>query len=56
MARKLNTISQLNKSSKLKLRKFIKTELGLAPNTKTSTLIKKTNVKTEKQLYKMFKD
>lgn len=55
MARKLNTISQLNKSSKLKLRKFIKTELGLAPNTKTSTLIKKTNVKTEKQLYKLIK-
>ena len=55
MARKLNTISELNKSSKMKLRKFIKTELGIAPNTRIKTLIQKTNVKTEKQLYKLLK-
>ena len=56
MFRKLKIIYELNQSTKLKLRKFIKTELGLSSNAKLTTLIKQTKVKTEKQFYKLVKN
>ena len=56
MSRKLKLINDLSKTTKLKLRKFIKIELGLSSNAKLTTLIKQTKVKTEKQLYKLIKN
>jgi hypothetical protein len=53
--RKMKFVKELTKNSKLKLRKFIKTELGLSPNVRIKTLIEKTNVTTESQLYKLIK-
>lgn len=53
--RKLNEISNLTKYAESKLRVFIKQKLGLAKNVRTTTLVKRLGVKTEKQMYKKLK-